>query len=302
MSTVDELRRRIESVSDMRSVASMMKTMAAVSIRQYESAVDAMAEYNRAVSLGLHVLLRDRPTAFETRTAKQETVGRIIFGSDQGLCGQFNEDIVRHTLAGVGQDNPKRDDRMVVVGARAANRLIDYEQTIESQFRVPTTVREITALLQELMPQIRNWQVDGVDRIVVYFNRRTSVATYESGHLQLLPVPHHYLQHCRSLTWESRSLPILGMAWNDLFAATIRQYLFSVLFRACAESRASENASRIAAMQSAERNIDRRLHELVSNFNSSRQTAITEELLDVVTGFESLTQATSQTNSERRYR
>ena len=81
---------------------------------------------------------------------------------------------------------------------------------------------------------------------------------------------------------------MLGMEWDRLFAATVRQYLFSGLFRACAESRASENASRIAAMQSAEKNIDQRLTELQGEFNASRQMAITEELLDVVAGFEAL--------------
>jgi F-type H+-transporting ATPase subunit gamma len=64
--------------------------------------------------------------------------------------------------------------------------------------------------------------------------------------------------------------------------------LFVSLFTACAESLASENASRIAAMQAAEKNIEQRLDELRGAFNLMRQSAITEELLDVVTGFEAL--------------
>ena len=66
----------------------------------------------------------------------------------------------------------------------------------------------------------------------------------------------------------------------------VQQHLFLQLFRACAESLASENASRIAAMQQAESNIQQRLSNLNSEFNQSRQTAITEELLDIITGFE----------------
>ncbi len=76
-----------------------------------------------------------------------------------------------------------------------------------------------------------------------------------------------------------------------LFSRLVRQYLFVWLFRACAESLAGENASRIAAMQAAERNIKDRLLALRSDYAMRRQTAITAELLDVVTGFEALNQA-----------
>jgi F-type H+-transporting ATPase subunit gamma len=75
---------------------------------------------------------------------------------------------------------------------------------------------------------------------------------------------------------------------DQLFSALIRQYLFVSLFRACAESLASENASRLAAMQGAERNIEERLEELQTQFHQQRQMTITEELLDIVAGFEAL--------------
>ena len=80
------------------------------------------------------------------------------------------------------------------------------------------------------------------------------------------------------------------MPWHDLFSAVARQYLFISLYRACAESLASENASRILSMQAAEKNIEDRLAELQTEFHHQRQTSITEELLDVVTGFEALSQ------------
>ena len=82
----------------------------------------------------------------------------------------------------------------------------------------------------------------------------------------------------------------------------VRQYLFVSLFQACAESLASENASRIAAMQAAEKNIEERLEELQGQYNHLRQTAITEELLDVVTGFEALASQTRKSASDGTYR
>jgi F-type H+-transporting ATPase subunit gamma len=71
----------------------------------------------------------------------------------------------------------------------------------------------------------------------------------------------------------------------ELFASLLRQYLFVWVFRACAFSLASENAGRLASMQAAERNISERLIELSTSFSRQRQEAITDELLEVVSGF-----------------
>ncbi|GAG38988.1 unnamed protein product, partial [marine sediment metagenome] len=77
---------------------------------------------------------------------------------------------------------------------------------------------------------------------------------------------------------------------DQLFTSLVRQYLFGALFRAFAESLASENASRLASMQAAEKNIEERIDQLRLRFHRHRQSAITEELLDVVAGFEVLSQ------------
>ena len=77
-------------------------------------------------------------------------------------------------------------------------------------------------------------------------------------------------------------------AGTSTLHALVREYLFISLFRACAESLASENASRLAAMQRADNNIDELLEGLNGTFHRLRQTAIDEELFDVISGFESL--------------
>jgi len=79
------------------------------------------------------------------------------------------------------------------------------------------------------------------------------------------------------------------MEWDGLFSSLIREYLFVSLYRAFAESLASENASRLASMQVAERNIEDRLVDLSAQFHQQRQSSIDEELFDLVAGFEALT-------------
>jgi F-type H+-transporting ATPase subunit gamma len=78
------------------------------------------------------------------------------------------------------------------------------------------------------------------------------------------------------------------MNWEALFSAFVQQYLFVTLYRATVESLASENAGRLSSMQAAEKNIEERLTDLNADYRSSRQNAITGELLDIVAGFEAL--------------
>ena len=88
--------------------------------------------------------------------------------------------------------------------------------------------------------------------------------------------------------WPSGNLPEVVGGGSATLRALVREYLFVSLFRACAESLASENASRLAAMQRAEKNIDQMLEELNAGFHRLRQSGIDEELFDVISGFEAL--------------
>jgi F-type H+-transporting ATPase subunit gamma len=105
---------------------------------------------------------------------------------------------------------------------------------------------------------------------------------------QLLPLDAAWRRGLMQRHWPTHNLPeVLGSGTTTL-AALIGEYLFVCLFRACAESLASENASRLAAMQRAEKNIDDVLEHMKTTSNRLRQSSIDEELFDVVSGFEAL--------------
>lgn len=291
MTTLEGMRRRINSTEDLQSVVKTMKALAVVSIRQYEQAVAALAEYNQTIELGLQVLLRDRPGAVKTIAATPGMhLGLIIFGSDQGMVGQFNEQIVRHTrdvLNGL-QVSPA-DRRIMAVGERVAVQLEDTQAAPEATFPVPSSVAGITPLVQELLVRIDTWRSENeLNRLFLFYNATRSRAGYAPTHLRLLPVDTAWLGKPAQRPWESRRLPTYSMAWEDLLAALIRQYFFVAIYRACAESLAGEHAGRLAAMQGAESNIEERLEELTREFHHQRQTAITEELLDIVAGVTAL--------------
>jgi F-type H+-transporting ATPase subunit gamma len=90
-------------------------------------------------------------------------------------------------------------------------------------------------------------------------------------------------------------IPLVPMDWAPLFAALVRQYLFVSLYRAFAESLASEHSSRLAAMQAAQDTAEERLRDLRRRYHQRRQSAITEELLDITAAVEALSDDSIQT-------
>ena len=289
MQTLEGLRRQIETATDLGSVVTTMKTLAAVAIHQYERAVEALDEYNRTIELGFQIALaREHGHFFDDNTAGNTAA--IVLGSDQGMCGQFNEDIVsffNHTAA---SEPDGQTWKVLAIGKRAAEQLLDSGRQLQHQYVVPASVSDITNLVLEVLPFIdRLSRENDIARLLLFYNRRISASASQSQMLQLLPIGPQQMYRWRQQPWQSRSLPTYVTPRRQLVSHLVRQYLFVSVFRASAESLASENASRIAAMQAAEKNIHEKLDELKQSFHQMRQTATTEELLDVVTGFEAIT-------------
>lgn len=288
MPSLEDLKRKMESTGDLQSVVKTMKALAAVNIRQFEKAAAALEDYNRTVTLGLQVVLRSRPgLAVSARPGTQGTLGAVIFGTDQGMCGAFNETVVEHALKRLsGVD---ADIRMAAVGRRAADHLADEGWPVGSVFSVPGAVTAVDALVQDLVVELRDW-IDrrGVERVQLFYCTPRSGAAYRPRRVRLLPVDRRWLQAIQARPWPDNQLPWYAMDWEPLFAALIREYLFVSLYRAAVDSLTAENASRLAAMQRAESNIEERLGDLQGRYQQARQTGITEELQDIVSGFEAL--------------
>jgi F-type H+-transporting ATPase subunit gamma len=285
------LRRKINSAGDLQSVVRSMKALAAASIGQYENSVRALADYYRTVELGLGVCFRKiEPAALPTARKAHEdagAIGAVVFGSDQGLVGQFNDvvaDFAIKTLAAL----PGKP-QVWAVGERVHARLADAGLLLMGQFNVPNSVKAITPLVGQIQIESEAHRAKGdYARVYVFHNRPQSGALYEPVSQRLLPLDAQWQQGLVKVHWPTGSLPEVMDGGTGTLRALIREYLFISLFRACAESLASENASRLAAMERADKNIDELLESLHSDFHRLRQSGIDEELFDVISGFEAL--------------
>lgn len=289
METLQSLQGKIESTEDLHSVVRTMKSLAAVTIRQFEEAAAAVEEYARTVEMGLRIALREGPdTHLRARAAGGRRVGAMVFGTDQGMCGAINETVANQTwetLAGFGGEI----HRLIAVGGRAAGRLEEEGAAPESVLEAPGSVSGVGRVVRELLFRMEDWEAEAaVDHVFLFYNRSRGGASYEPQAIHLLPLDRDWLNRLRERPWEGRCIPMVSGGAAPAFSALVREYLFATLFRALADALAAENASRLAAMQGAEGKVAERLEDLRREYHGHRQQAITEELLDIAAGFEAL--------------
>jgi len=291
MQTIDSLKRKIKSTKDLLGVVKTMKALAAVSIRQYQKAVESLVDYNKTVEMGLQVILkRDSDSKFSTKPVPAKNIGAIIFGSDQGLCGQLNAQIAAHTLEEMKAISPGGQNLSIItIGECVRDYIEDTGLEVYEGLSTPGSTSGITPMVQEILMILDDWYFrQQINHVYLFYNHYISGSTYKPVTLHMLPVDNIWLGKLQSQKWDSKTLPTFSMDWDKLFLSLIREYLFVSLYRAFAESLASENASRLAAMQNAEKNIGQRLEEIFRQYHRQRQMTITEELLDIVAGYEVL--------------
>jgi F-type H+-transporting ATPase subunit gamma len=289
--TTEALSRQISGASDLQSVVRTMKALAASSIGQYEQSVRALADYYRTVELALRASLREyepiSPSMHRKTRINPGMVDVFVFGSDQGLVGQFNDVVADYAVKAMG-DLPGKC-RVCAVGERVQARLVDAGLDLVGCFPVPKSVQGITALVGQVLADVeaRHGQGDHAS-LWVFHNRPLARSLFEPIGEHLLPLEKQWQRDRAKMVWPTANLPQVVGNSIGVLRAVIREYLFISLFRACAESLASENASRLAAMERAEKNIDELLEQLRRSFHQLRQSGIDEELFDVISGFEAL--------------
>lgn len=293
------LRRQITGANDLHAVVRTMKAVAASSIGEYERSVIALADYDRMVSLGLGECFRQAqvdPTAPPERLSAKasDLIGAIVFGSDQGLIGPFNDVIAEHAASSLAT-LPGRA-QVWAVGERVEARLKDLRLDVRGVYDVPASVEAIALFVAQIQidseARVAKSGPEQVMQIHVFHNRPLAASLYQPVVQRVLPLDAAWQQSLEAVHWPGKILPEVMDQGATTLRALIREYLFITLFRACAESLASENASRLAAMERADRNILTLLEDLQGSFHRQRQGSIDEELFDVTSGYEALARST----------
>jgi len=220
--TIGSLRKKINGAADLQSVVRTMKTVAASSIGQYEKSVSALTEYYHTIELGLGVCFRENGSVTqvkEQKTKKTEgTIGAIVFGSDQGLVGQFNDDITEYAVRKLRALTTK--PVVWAVGERVHSRLAESGLSLIGFLAVPNSVRAITPLIGQILIECESQQSQGkVTELHLFYNRPTSGSGYAPVNQRLLPLDETWQQKLKELAWPTGNLPeIMGDCTETLRA------------------------------------------------------------------------------------
>ena len=312
MESLEKLQNQLGSLGELRSIVKTMKTLSAASIHQYESVVAALANYTQTIERGLYVVLKDnkQQESLHNERASDGRSAAIVFGSDHGLCGRFNQQIVDYSLRELRRRTTQHDNTMLLaVGARVESTLEYHENKPDSTFYLPATAGQITNKVQQIILKLDEWRAQyAITNVYLFYNQHSSTESshqstdddqdgasqrtkqiYHSTGFRLSPVDLNRFNQQELGAWPSNRLPTYSMDQEQLLSRLLHQYLFVSIFKACGESQASEHLSRLSLMQSAERNLQDRVEQITGLYRRARQTVITNELQDIIAGYEAIT-------------
>lgn len=297
MQTLQALQKSIHSAENLKSIVRTMKAHASSNIHQFQHAAQASMNYRKVLDMALYISLwEDESRVLEEERQNGGNVLHIVFGSDHGLAGRFNERIANYAVEKIGTHEK---NRVVIIGQQVVRRLEEYHR-IQNTFSVPQTNDGITSVVQQLLAEIDGMQKGaGLDKVWLHYGRPMGRAGFEEESEILFPVDLASFD-AKNMEWDSKVLPTYTMEKERLLSDLIRQYIFITLYRSFCYSLVSENTSRIESMTTAEKNIDERLEHLNFQYRTQRQNGITEEINDVVSGFKAIKKTKNKKKQERQ--
>jgi len=290
--TIEGLAARLQTTAEIGDIVRVMKTLASVSIRQYDKACQALETYQHTIRMGLQAVLHGTGRGATDHSGETSAPRALVFiGSDRGLCGNFNEIISQYASEQYlsPPDAPDGAAHLLAVGQRGALHIAAHGHGPERNLDLPGAVGGLAAVARRVLLVLDGWRESEPGLAVdICYNRRLEKRQVAPCGLRLLPTPPEELHSLAVAPWPSRGLPFHRMPLETLLPALQREHAYVKIYRAIADSLASEHARRLSAMQAAERNIDEMLEALHTRHRTLRQEAITSELLDIVAGYESM--------------
>lgn len=285
MEQLETLQKKIRTAGELHAVVRTMKAMAAVNIRQFEAAARALDLYREVVDSGWQTFFRFRGRLPHKKSPRAAIL--LLIGSDQGMCGSFNDAVIQESRA-VVQSLRQKECRVTfwTVGERVVHLLGPESSSLH--FSVATTNSAIIDSTWAIVRAFESWRgKHGVDILHVVWNRPVHPIGFTREAALILPLDQHWQKRLPT-KWPSRCLPMEGLAEKELFHQLFLEHLFVSIGLPLVQSLAAENGARLMAMQAAEKNISEMSDELQAKYRSVRQETITAELFDVIAGFEAM--------------
>lgn len=291
MATLRELKGRIGSVASSEKITGAMKMISSAKMHKAEQALKRQLPFrNQIETIIANLLSADAQFASPLLDARDvKHVSIVVLGSDDGLCGAYNVNIFKQLLERIQHYRSIYGDdvkiKVIPVGAKmikAANKIAHTTVSVEPIDGIDskTEADGVKAFMAQLQQQFLAGDTDLVD--VLYMNFK-SVSRQRPRFEQILPVVQESFMPEGAKVASARPY-LFEPDVNQIFSSVLPLFLLSTMQEIFTENRASEQAARVMAMQSANDNAKKLLDQLRLEYNKLRQQSITNELLDIVGG------------------
>lgn len=292
MEGLEALQKRIKTTQDLRSIVSTMKSLSAVSIIQYDTALKSLIDYGKTIDLGMLALMKHgvvRVPVQRKVSAEKKKALAVVIGSDTGMVGRINRDTVSLCDKMLKRKSFLAENiSYIPVGRQIIGILENSNRNIVGRYPISNSVKSIsvtaTNILLAMDRLIRN---QGITHVFLFYSQKRG--PYVKSHSTLLvPMGEEWLKDLETRDWEGKSFPGYSMDSDKLFSSLVHEKMMMTISTALTDALSAEHHMRLTTMQAAEKNIDENLENMHQTYQQMRQENITTELLDVVNGAEAM--------------
>jgi len=287
MATQLDIKRRIRSVKNTQQITRAMKFVAAARLRRAQEKALSARPYTRALTRVVHsAAMRALETAHPLLQRRPENrVLVLVVSGERGLCGAFNANVIRRAIEFL-RERQQQKLEVMSLGRKARDAMRKQRWEIVAEY-VEITTKAEPARAAEIAHKVTGlYSGEEVDAVYVVFNEFKSVLSQNLTLQKLLPIePDPSLAGLDDEVGRTNPVDyIYEQPPSEFFARLLPRYVEAQIFRALAESAASEHAARMTAMDSATNNAGELIDKLTLYMNKVRQAAITKEIIEVVSG------------------
>ena len=292
MPSLDDLKKRIKSVKSTQKITKAMKMVAAAKLRKAQENAEKGRPYSQKLQniiLNLTKSINDPENAPKllVGTGKDKTYLCVVLTADRGLCGGFNSNICKLAKTHFKKIiNEGKELKIITVGSKGSDQIQrEYGKHVLKKFsfkeKKQISFKEAEIIGNEI---INLFKKDAFDKCILFYNNFKNVITQIPQAQQIIPAE----QKSTDSNNEKNISYEFEPDEDEILEELLPKNISTQVFKAFLENAASEQGSRMTAMDNATRNAGDLVDKLTINYNRSRQASITKELIEIISGAESL--------------
>jgi F-type H+-transporting ATPase subunit gamma len=285
MATLRDIKRRIKGVKSTQQITKAMKMVAASKLRRATENVLNARPYTKHISVLLSHLVTEEdklsnPLLFER---KVNTIAVVVVSADRGLCGGFNNNIIKETTRYINEEvkNNGYDHLLFCVGKKSTDHFTKRNFNIGKTYPGIFSSLNYTTAQNIVDELLLNFYNGAIDKVIVIYNEFKSIIQQKIVVEQFLPIP---ISSSTDLNKPVDHYYIYEPNQKSIFDYLIPKHLKGQMWKTLLESNAAEFAARMTAMDNATTNAKELIRTLNLTYNKERQAAITKEILEIVSG------------------